>query len=85
MNDYVVAVLVVIVLSMPLGLSVWALLDVARRPAWVWALAERSQVVWMASILMGVLVVPLGVIVSSFYLLRVRPRLASVEAGAIPV
>jgi hypothetical protein len=69
------------VASVPLGLSLWALLDCARRPAWAWALTDRSQAVWMATICIGILLVPLGLAVSLWYLLRVRPAVAGAEAG----
>jgi hypothetical protein len=67
--------------SVPLGLSLWALLDCARRPAWAWALAGRSQAMWMASILAGILLVPVGLLVSGWYLVRVRPVVAGAESG----
>lgn len=71
------------VFSVPLALTAWALLDAARRPEWVWALAGRRRVVWLAAILFGALVVVVGLVVSSVYLLRVRPELAAVESGRI--
>ena len=69
--------------SVPLALTAWALLDAARRPEWVWALAGRRRVVWLAAILFGALVVVVGLVVSTVYLLRVRPELAAVESGRI--
>jgi hypothetical protein len=70
-------------LAVPLALSVAALLDAARRPAWVWALAGRARVLWMALVLVGVIALPLGLVVSSWYLLRVRPELRATENGRI--
>ena len=70
-----------LVYSVPLVLTGWALLDTAHRPEWVWALAGRRRVAWLAAILFGALVVPVGLVVSSLYLLRVRPELADAEAG----
>jgi hypothetical protein len=71
----------VVVASIPLGLSLWALLDCARRPAWAWALTTRSQPVWMATILAGILLVPVGLLVSGWYLVRIRAEVADAEAG----
>jgi hypothetical protein len=71
------------VLCLPLGLSLWALLDCARRPAWAWALAGRRQVVWMTMILFGFLTVVIGVAISGWYLWRVRPQIRRAEAGEI--
>ena len=52
--DLLTTLVVACVFAIPLGVSVWALLDAARRPQWAWALAGRSQVAWMAGILFGV-------------------------------
>lgn len=67
--------------ALPLAMSLWALLDAARRPSWAWALCHRSQAGWMAAILCGILTVLGGLVISSFYLLRVRPRVAAAEDG----
>jgi hypothetical protein len=69
--------------AVPLGVSLWALLDAARRPRWAWALAGRRQVVWMAVIMFGVFSVVGGLAVSAWYLLKVRPVIAAAEAGDI--
>ncbi len=67
--------------AIPLGLSLWALLDAARRPRWAWALTGRRQVVWMASILAGILFVVAGLLISGWYLVKVRPQIADAEDG----
>ena len=67
--------------ALPLALSMWALLDAARRPGWAWALSGRNQAGWIAAILMGILTVIGGVMISAFYLLRVRPAVARAEDG----
>jgi hypothetical protein len=68
---------------MPLGVSMWAFLDAARRPQWAWALSSRRQVVWLVAIPIGVLTVVGGLIISLWYLLRVRPDVAAAERGDI--
>lgn len=70
--------------AIPLGVSLWALLDVARRPQWAWALAERRQVIWMVVILGGMLTVIGGLCISGWYLLKVRPVIAAAEEGRLP-
>ncbi|RMH76154.1 MAG: hypothetical protein D6683_10420, partial [Actinomyces sp.] len=57
------------------------LLDAARRPRFVWAFAERAQVAWMAAIMFGIALVPLGLAVSTWYLTRIRPQLKAIENG----
>jgi len=76
--------LAVLVSALPLTLSIWALLDVARRPAWAWGLSGRDRVLWMFLILVGILCVPVGVAISCWYLVRVRPIIAGVERGRLP-
>src|SRR5690606_31391180 len=56
--------------AVPLGISLWALLDAARRPRWAWALAGRRQVVWMAVIMGGVLSIVGGLAISGWYLVK---------------
>jgi Protein of unknown function (DUF2516) len=72
-----------LVLAIPLMLTVWALLDAARRPEWAWALAGRRRVVWMALILFGAMTVLVGVVVATVYLVRVRPAVAAAEEGRV--
>jgi hypothetical protein len=62
----------------------WALLDAARRPQWVWALSGRSQALWMVGVLFGALLLVVGLLISSIYLLNVRPELKRIEAGELP-
>lgn len=75
------ALALALVAAIPLSLTVWALLDAARRPAWAWALAGRHQVVWMAGIMFSALTVLGGVIVSTWYLSRVRHDIEAAEEG----
>ena len=75
------AIALAVLACIPIGVSLWALLDAARRPQWAWALAARSQVSWMAAILLGAFFLVPGVVVSSWYLLKVRPVIAAAEEG----
>ena len=65
----------------PISLSVWALLDCARRPPWAWSFAGRSQVAWLGAIAFGVFLLVFGMAISLWYLVRVRPAIAAIEAG----
>jgi len=78
------ALLLACVAAFPLALTIWALLDVAHRPQWAWALAGRRQVVWMAAILFGALTVIGGVLLCTWYLAKVRHEIAAAEDGDIP-
>jgi MFS family permease len=77
------AVVATLLAGVPLGLSVWALLDAAGRPEWAWALAGRRRVMWIAAILFGVLTLVVGLVVSVVYLVRVRPEIAAAEQGRV--
>jgi len=58
-------------------------LHAARIPQWVWAFSDRTQVIWLASLLLGVAVVPLGLPLASWYLVKVRPVLNRIENGNV--
>lgn len=82
--DLLRAILLTMVFGAPLAITLWALLDAARRPQWAWALAERSQVAWMTMILLGAFLVCAGLVVSGWYLWKVRPTIAAAESGRLP-
>ena len=76
----------VLLLSMiPLGVSLWALLDAAKRPQWAWSLADRNRTAWMAAVMVGLCSMIGGLLISGWYLLRVRPVVAAAESGQVPV
>jgi len=79
-----VALAVAAFAAIPLGLSIWALLDAARRPQWAWALSGRRQVVWMAALAFSAFTVLGGVVLAAWYLVRIRPEVAAAEEGRIP-
>ncbi|MGK0227091.1 MAG: hypothetical protein ACI8XD_001913 [Thermoproteota archaeon] len=65
----------------PISLSVWALLDCAQRPPWAWSFAGRNQVAWLGAIAFGIFLLIFGMTISLWYLIRIRPHIAAVEAG----
>jgi len=77
------AIVVTAAFAAPLAISLWALLDCVRRPAWAWALADRRQVVWVAAILLGFLTVIGGLAISGWYLVRIRREIRDAEAGRL--
>ena len=74
MGDWALALVTAVFACIPLGISVWALLDAAHRPEWAWALAGKRRVVWMAAIMFGVLTV-IGTLISDLVLMWVDPRI----------
>jgi hypothetical protein len=83
LGDLVAALGLAMVAALPLALSLWSLLDAARRPQWAWALAGRRQVVWIAAIALGTFTVVGGVLLCTYYLARVRRDVAAAEEGRI--
>ena len=73
----------ILIFSIPLAVSVWGLLDAARRPEWAFALAGRSRVVWVAACGFGILFNIVGLCASTWYLIRVRPGVAAAESGQV--
>jgi hypothetical protein len=69
--------------GIPIALSVWAMLDAARRPEWAFSFVNRSRTAWVAACAVGILFCVLGVVIALWYLLRVRPQVAGVEAGRL--
>ena len=80
-GDWALAFVTAFFVCIPLGISIWALLDAARRPEWAWALAGRRRVVWMAAIMFGVLSVIGGLVISAWYLVGIRPKIRDAERG----
>ena len=83
-SDLAVALAVAVGAAIPLGVTLWALLDAARRPQWAWALSGRRQVVWLAAIMFSALTVIGGLAVCSWYLTRIRHEVAAAEEGWVP-
>lgn len=83
-GDVLVALLVTCFFAIPIGLTLWGVVDVARRPQWAWALARRSQLAWMAALLFGTFTVLGGMGLSLWYLAKVRPLIAAAEEGRFP-
>jgi len=81
LGDLFLAIATTAFFCIPIGLSLWALLDCAKRPGWAWALTTRSQQVWLFAILCGILLVPVGLAVSAWYLARIRPEIQAAENG----
>ncbi len=71
------------VFSIPLAVSMWALLDAARRPEWAFSFANRSRTVWVVANGFGILFCGVGVVVAVYYLLKVRPQIAAIEGGRV--
>lgn len=80
-QDFAVMALWIAIAGSPIAFIGLTFLHAARVPQWVWAFSERTQIVWLASLLMGVAVVPVGLPVAVWYLVKIRPVLVQIEKG----
>lgn len=69
------------VAASPIAFVGLTFLHAARFPQWVWAFSSRTQIVWLASLLLGVAIIPVGVPIAVWYLLKIRPVLRQIEQG----
>jgi len=69
--------------ALPALVSLATLLDAARRPAWVWAFANRNRAYWIGMAGLGVLFCVVGVVVAVLWWGRVRRQLGAIEAGRL--
>jgi hypothetical protein len=53
----------------------WGLIDVATQPAVAWERIGQSRTVWIVLLVVGLLLNWLGMILSIYYLVGVRPKL----------
>lgn len=83
LGELAVALALAVVAAVPLSLTIWAVLDAARRPQWAWALSGRRQVVWMAMLMFSALTVVGGMLMSAWYLTRIRHEVAAAEDGRL--
>jgi len=69
--------------AIPIVICLLAFLHAARTPQWVWALSNRTQIWWLAGLLMGAAIIPLGLPAAGWYLVKIRPELERIETGKI--
>jgi hypothetical protein len=61
-----------------LVLPIWGIIDAAQRPDWQWKAIGSNRTTWI--VLMAVfllLCAPVGLVISTYYLASLRPRLSS--------
>lgn len=76
--------LLIAIALVPVVPVVLMFLHAARTPGWVWAFTDHTQVVWVALLLGGIVIVPIGLCLAAWYFVRIRPELAAAERGQLP-
>jgi Protein of unknown function (DUF2516)/Protein of unknown function (DUF2510) len=74
-------ILLFVLFSMVLGplLCIFGLIDVVRRPDWVWQASGQNKTLWLVLTIVGIVlffVTFSGVVIGLVYLLAIRPKLA---------
>jgi hypothetical protein len=69
--------------GIPLAICGLAFLHAARVPQWTWVFSGRTQIWWLAGLLVGIGVMPIGLPAAIWYLLKVRPELDGIERGDV--
>lgn len=80
---FVEAALWIAIASIPLVFVGCTFLNAAQRPQWVWVMSGRTQIVWLATLAIGTLVIPIGIPCAAYYLFKIRPSLVAIEKGDI--
>lgn len=82
-QEFAAMALWISIAASPIAFVGLTFLHAARIPQWVWAFSDRTQIVWLASLLLGVAVVPLGAPIAVYYLVKVRPVLNAIWGGNV--
>ena len=77
--DIVIVGVVLIVGLVPLGLAIWAVIDIAQRSEGSFQAAGQSKTTWLLLVILLTLFCGLpGAVVALIYLVSIRPKVAAV-------
>jgi hypothetical protein len=74
--------LILLFFVLPAALVLWGLIDAATEPAVAWERIGQSQTVWIVLLVVGLLLAWLGMFLSIYYLVSVRPKLKLASSRA---
>jgi hypothetical protein len=72
---------ILLVMLVPVGVTVFAIVDGAGRPEYAWQQAGQSKAVWVALEAVGIFICFLGVIMSIIYFATIRPKLVLAQGA----
>lgn len=81
MEAFWLTALFIALAALPIVFVALAFLHAARSPQWVWAMSGRTQIVWLAGLLVGAGIVFAGVPAAIYYFWKIRPVLDRIERG----
>jgi len=73
--------LLIAIAALPIVFVALAFLHAARAPQWVWVMSGRTQIIWLAGLLLGAGIVVAGVPAAAYYFWKIRPVLDRIERG----
>jgi hypothetical protein len=82
-SAFVGAAFWIAIAGIPIGVVLLAFLHAASVPQWAWAMSSRTQIWWLAGLLLGVALIPLGLPAAIWYLVKIRPLLNRIEDGNV--
>lgn len=68
-----------------LGVTIFCIVDVARRPEWAWSGSGQSKVLWLVLTIVALFFGLIGLIISGIYLFVIRPKVAVVQNQGGPM
>ena len=73
--------LIISLLLLPVGITIWGLVDAASRPDWAWDRAGHRKLLWilLQAVGVGAPFLLIGFVSSVFYLSAIRPKLRSAQ------
>ena len=74
--------LIVILGLAALGISIWAVVDVLRRPEWAFQAANQTKTLWVVLTIVGIFVC--SPVIGLVYLIGFRPKVAAAQGGGPP-
>ena len=77
--DIVIFGVLLIVGVVPLGLAIWAVIDIAQRPESSFQAAGQSKTTWLLLIILLTFLCGLpGAVVALLYMVSIRPKVATI-------
>jgi len=81
LGQFWLTALFIAIAALPIVFVALAFLHAARVPQWAWIMSGRTQIAWLAGLLIGAGIVFAGVPAAAYYFWKIRPVLDRIESG----